>query len=955
MKKIQWGALLIILFLVAMVFTACANELGGNICTVTYLSRDGRTVLDTIQVEKGENAPYWEPLPEEGYEFVNWYEDKEQTRLFDFKGEPITKSKNIYAGFAKTGTVDTRRWAISGEGQGDVLLASRSGTVIADIHLLKKAVTKNEFTIRLDLYEGDEFRFVAEGDATHQRGIGYVASFDRTLQINNKEQEVFLEKSDGGESDKQGNIVVKYSGNYTFKLKTYIEEDNYETGSDGGKFSVNKYDSITWEYNGPAAELDESYVDYYIKGKEITNGGDVYNDFTRMVRVGKTYTMSVFLRANDRIIFTSKRVSRKTGEEKVEEFVIVESMLNSKSRRLFSTGINSMMPLTDGLYKFVYNDETQILDVTVDESAKMEEYDDYYIEGNIAEGERENTTSGKTNRYRMLKQVDGTFIAENVKLSVGDEFIIRGMQADGEQTTGHTENVYDYSHYVGRKGLFNAAGKETNGNIVTVKADNYDIKFEPYSKIISIVPTDTPHTVYIKGNFAPDENITDSEGYLLEQYRLKETSDGVFEITMTITDEMVEWDTWTCLLMLDTADGENGTRLGVEYLGTDTIENVNSLFRRYPYKLATQTAGTYRFVFDLKTKEINIYDAPIESDEWTDYYIKGEEITYWADIYNESTRMQRNGSLYTMTIYLRAGDEFIFTGLDVNGDTSASGTEYIKWYNLDESSKSLFDIADFSRSNILVEKSGEYTFTYNAKTQKLNAILDQNGKLPSADYYLDGKIGALDWGDTFYNSEYKFQFVKNDIYKLDITLNKGDAIKIQAFSQGATEQTGEKLSVYGYDHLYIGEGNFDKGSNNSLLTLKDGNYSIVFDAYAKVIEIYRQSIPVYIKGNFVGPDWDITDENGNLIDEYRLTETSDGIYEITMTISQTSWQGGIQYNTTDGKNGIFIDTSYLGDAEGNCNYLFGISGCLKCSTVGTYRFEFNMDTMKLNIFKAGGR
>lgn len=405
--------------------------------------------------------------------------------------------------------------------------------------------------------------------------------------------------------------------------------------------------------------------------------------------------------------------------------------------------------------------------------------------------------------------------------------------------------------------------------------------------------------------------------------------------------------------MLDTADGENGTRLGAEYLGSDTIENVNSLFRRYPYKLATQTAGTYRFVFDLETKEINIYDASIELDGWTDYYIKGEEITYWANIYNESTRMQRNGSLYTMTVYLRAGDEFIFTGVDGNGDTSASGIEYIKWNNLDESSKSLFDSADFSRGNILVKKSGEYTFTYNAKTQKLNAILDQNGKLPAADYYLDGKIGTLDWGDTFYNSEYKFQFLKNDIYKLDITLNKRDEIKIQAFSKGATAQTGEKLSVYGYDHLYIGEGNFDKGSNNSLLILKEGNYSIVFDAYAKVIVIYRLSIPVYIKGNFVGPDWDITDENGNLIDEYRLTETSDGVYEITMTISQTSWQGGIQYNTTDGKNGIFIDTSYLGDAEGNCNYLFGISGSLKCSTVGTYRFVFNTDTMELNIFKEG--
>ena len=64
---------------------------------------------------------------------------------------------------------------------------------------------------------------------------------------------------------------------------------------------------------------------------------------------------------------------------------------------------------------------------------------------------------------------------------------------------------------------------------------------------------------------------------------------------------------WECMLMLDTTTGNDGTGMGVKYLGEDTADNANSLFRVGNNNITTQTAGTYRFVFDLETEKINIY------------------------------------------------------------------------------------------------------------------------------------------------------------------------------------------------------------------------------------------------------------------------------------------------------------------------------------------------------------
>ena len=946
MKKLRWAITLIAVALLGVfMFTACQpDEPKKNSYTVTYY--DGETVLKTETVQEGGKATYWEPAQKEGFEFVGWYVDNGLNRQFSFETETIEQNRSLWAGYADASEEDTRDWAVLGFGQGDILSSSNWGKVITDVHKLEQVEDKNEFTITLDLYVGDQFQFATDTDWMNQRGVGYISPDNRSMDVDGKKVDVFEGGGGIGETaDKQKNIIVAHSGSYTFTLKTYPAEDFYDNDVNGGKVSINKFDSIEWKYNGPAAELPDSITEFFIKGKDITQWGDMYNPATQMTRIGSTYTLSVYLKEGDQIMFTSKNINRETGEETIGTAYIKYNNLDETSRALFTDGGGNIIVKTAGEYTFTYDAGTAKLHAELDSKVEMQEAD-YYLDGSF-DGLNWNESFYDPD-YKFTES-NGIYTLNNIELKANDQIVVQSFTKGATAESGSKLAAYNFLYYRGTDGAFEAADASVdNYNILVVTPGTYNIEFDAYAKIIKIVPADMEHSVYIKGSFVSGWKITDDDGNLLDEYKLTETSDGIFEITMTITDEMVAGGAkWECMLMLDTTTGNDGTPMGVAYLGEDAADNVNSLFRVGANNITTQTAGTYRFVFDLATQKINVYSAGSDvPDIWTDLYIKGEEITSWADIYNESTRMKRNGSIYMMTIYLRAGDEFIFTSVEVNGDMSTVGSEYVKWYNLDEDSKRLFENA---RGNMSVIKSGEYTFTYNADTRYLNVIFKE-GELIAADYYLDGKTDSLDWGDTFYNSTYKFTATENDYYQLEITLKKGDEIKIQSFSAGATAQTGEKLFAYGYEYI---RGNFVKGSNNGFVIPQDGTYNIIFDAYAKIISLYESStgVPVYIKGDFAGPDWDITDENGNLIDEYRLTETSDGVYEITVEISSTSWRGGIQYNTTTGKDGIFIDTSYLGNADGNCNNLFGTSGCLHCSTTGTYRFVFNANTMELNIYQ----
>ena len=608
MKKLKWIVMALVLVLGMAAFAACKpDEPETPVFTVTYY--DGTTVLKTEEVEEGSHATYWEPEAKEGMEFSDWYVDAGLNRVFDFEGEAITADRNLYAGYVAVGTDDTRTWAIVGSGQGDILSSSAWGTVITDVHALEKTEGENEFTITLDLYEDDQFQFATDTSWMNQRGFGYIPLADRTMTVDGEEVTPFSGGGGIGETaDKQSNIIVEYPGNYTFTLTTYPDEDYYDDNVNNGLVSISNFDTITYEYNGPAAELSSTVTEFYIKGQDITQWGDMYNPATQMTRVGSTYTLTVYLKAGDQVMFTSLNVDRETGESTVGTTYINVTNLDEESASLFTAAGNNMTVNTSGEYTFTYDADSKTLSAALDEDATLVEAD-YYLDGSF--GGLSWNQSFYDPDYKFAAAGNDVYTLDGIELAAGDEIVIQSFTQGATEESGEKLAAYNFRYYRGTDGAFEAADADNNNyNIAVVTAGTYNIEFDAYAKIITIVPADMQHTVYIKGSFVEGWKITDENGELIDDYKLEETSDGVFEITMTITDEMVNGATWQAGLQLDTTTGSDGTFIGAGALGEDAADNANALFRpETGNNLTSTTAGTYRFVYDLNTGELNIYEV----------------------------------------------------------------------------------------------------------------------------------------------------------------------------------------------------------------------------------------------------------------------------------------------------------------------------------------------------------
>ena len=608
MKKLKWIAMALVLVLGMAAFAACKpDEPETPVFTVTYY--DGTTVLKTEEVEEGGYATDWEPEAKEGMEFSDWYVDAGLNRVFDFEGEAITADRNLYAGYVAVGTDDTRTWAIVGSGQGDILSSSAWGTVITDVHMLEKTEGENEFTITLDLYEDDQFQFATDTSWMNQRGFGYIPLADRTMTVDGEEVTPFSGGGGIGETaDKQSNIIVEYPGNYTFTLTTYPDEDYYDDNVNNGLVSISNFDTITYEYNGPAAELSSTVTEFYIKGQDITQWGDLYNPATQMTRVGSTYTLTVYLKAGDQVMFTSLNVDRETGESTVGTTYINVTNLDEESASLFTAAGNNMTVNTSGEYTFTYDADSKTLSAALDEDATLVQAD-YYLDGSF--GGLSWNQSFYDPDYKFAAAGNDVYTLDGIELAAGDEIVIQSFTQGATEESGEKLAAYNFRYYRGTDGAFEAADADNNNyNIAVVTAGTYNIEFDAYAKIITIVPADMQHTVYIKGSFVEGWKITDENGELIDDYKLEETSDGVFEITMTITDEMVNGATWQAGLQLDTTTGSDGTFIGAGALGEDAADNANALFRpETGGNLTSTTAGTYRFVYDLNTGELNIYEV----------------------------------------------------------------------------------------------------------------------------------------------------------------------------------------------------------------------------------------------------------------------------------------------------------------------------------------------------------
>lgn len=104
----------------------------------------------------------------------------------------------------------------------------------------------------------------------------------------------------------------------------------------------------------------------------------------------------------------------------------------------------------------------------------------------------------------------------------------------------------------------------------------------------------------------------------------------------------------------------------------------------------------------------------------TDYYIKGAKITGWEDVYSDETKFVEENGIYTLTVDLEEGDEFMFTSLVTSGETSGVGTEYIRYTNiaLDDSESQSY-VTGMDNANLVANQAGTYTFTYDPATKVL--------------------------------------------------------------------------------------------------------------------------------------------------------------------------------------------------------------------------------------------
>ena len=248
--KIIMGACL--LFSSASLLASCSKNSPKTFDVTFY---NGETVLKVEKVEEGKTASDWTPVVE-GYTFQDWYGTPTFTHEFDFS-TPITTNTSVFGMFISDEVVnDTRDFYVVGSGTSPLLVESDWGKVVNDSMKLTKASDKNEYSITMDLYAGDQFQFAINSSWHNQRGVGYLKEFELDGE------EIFKNPGSAyGNSSKRSNIEVKKSGNYTLTLTTHPNLDYYDTENanytEAGKenFNLSDYDTITWVRNKDATAV----------------------------------------------------------------------------------------------------------------------------------------------------------------------------------------------------------------------------------------------------------------------------------------------------------------------------------------------------------------------------------------------------------------------------------------------------------------------------------------------------------------------------------------------------------------------------------------------------------------------------------------------------------------------------------------------------------------------------
>lgn len=602
MKKLRWLFLVVAVLMSLALFAACAPKT----YTVTYY--DGDNVLKTEKVKEGEKVTAWTP-EKEGFKFEGWWATPGFTHQFKFD-DAITSDTSVFSQWSSASqSVDTRSYYIVGAGTSPILAASNWGKVFDDTTKMTKAADKNEYTFTVDLYVGDLFQFAINSSWHNQRGVGYLdklALEDGTVAFSGS-------STIGDNSSYRLNIKCEYAGNYTFTLTTHPDDDTYETNNasytEANKeaFNINPLDKISWVRNGDVSGAVEVVTDFFIKGAGITNWKDMYNAATKMTNDNGVYTLGVYLKQGEEFMFTSQNT---IGSDVVTgtEYLRASNLDEASKAFVDQTASFNMIAKASGKYTFTYTAATKVLSVAFDASFTPAATD-YYIDGTFAEGVSDWSGYCFNAAYKLARVGDtDVYEIKNVAMKEGSQIIIQAFKAGSTErgewgTEGYNGlGSYNYTYLYNGGEAFSAVGGGNN-NVKVNTAGSYDITFDAYAKIITIVPhEDSADTldIYIKG-----QNVNSWSHGFSADWKFTLSADGTkYEFTLTVSaDAPVEFG------MEKHPKGETtgyGTYLGASAMGTSG--DANALFTpQSGTNFTCSTAGTYKVVYDIATEKVDFY------------------------------------------------------------------------------------------------------------------------------------------------------------------------------------------------------------------------------------------------------------------------------------------------------------------------------------------------------------
>lgn len=614
-KAIKWVGFFVIavvsMLSIAML-SACNNTETPKTkeYTVTYF--DGNTVLKTETVKEGDRAEKWTPTKQD-YVFVDWFATPNFGHKFDFD-QAITENKSAFAQWTSAKqTVDTREYYIVGSGTSPILMSSNWGKVFDETTKMTKAADKNEYTYTLDLQVGDLFQFAINENWHNQRGVGYLT----TLTLADGTEAFSGASTIGDNSSYRLNIKCELAGNYTFTLTTHPDDDTYETNNasytEANKeaFNINTLDKISWVRNGDVTAPTQVITDFYIKGSGITNWKDMYNDATKMKNENGVYTLTVYLKENEEFMFTSlNTVGTEVGTG--TDYLRASNLDDASKAFVDQKPSMNMVAKASGSYTFTYTKATEVLSVSFD-GTKTPVPTDYYIDGTFAEGVADWSGYCFNPDFKLaeLEEGSGVYEIKNVTLKADSQIIIQAFKAGsterGEWGTEGYNGLGSYNYtYLYNGGTAFAAVGGGNNNIKVLTAGSYDITFDSYAKMITMVEhieSADNLDIYIKGSNINSQSHGWSADYL---FTISE-DETQYEYILTVEEgKAVEFG---CEKHPKGEKQGYGDYLGASIMGTSGDAN-DKFTPEAGSNFTCSVAGKYKVVYVIATGEMNFYALP---------------------------------------------------------------------------------------------------------------------------------------------------------------------------------------------------------------------------------------------------------------------------------------------------------------------------------------------------------